>query len=90
MMDDWVYVEEKIPFTKNKYFNLQIGREARLTTLFDLMTGITFRSDHCGFKFHLTILWLYFIFYTYDSRHWCEKCNKFSDETCYEENHDES
>lgn len=86
MSDDWIAVEKKIFLTKHKYFNLQIGW-GTFWKVFGLDTHWAVRQDHAGFHFGIDLLWFYFIFYTYDNRHWCEKCNRFMTEKCYEEKH---
>jgi hypothetical protein len=72
-MKDLIYSEEKIPGTKNKYYNLQIGyyNEGRNGfTFFDFKTELNSRQDHCGFWFELCLFNVYIIFYIYDNRHW--------------------
>jgi hypothetical protein len=86
-MNDWIYIEKKIPLTKHKWFDIQIGWE-KIISIFSLDLGWSIRQDHAGFKLNFNILWFYFIFYTYDSRHWCSKCNAWETSECREKNHD--
>jgi hypothetical protein len=86
-MKDWIAIEKKIPLTKHKYFNFQIGWW-KINSVFGINTYWSVHQDHAGFHFEADLLWFYFIFYTYDNRHWCNKCNKYMTEHCYEENHE--
>ena len=86
-MKDWLYKEKKIVKTKNKYFCLQIGRDKNSNSIFEFLLAITRRRDHAGFEFSLNLRKFYFYFQIYDNRHWCNKCNDWKNEICYEENH---
>jgi hypothetical protein len=88
-MIDWVYKEAKTPFCKNKFFNLQIGwMTDEYYEYFDFTCKWTRKQDHAGFNFNFGIWRFYFIFYTYDNRHWCIDCGDYMTENCYKE-HDE-
>jgi len=86
-MNDIIYKETKIIGTKHKHFNLQIGWYEKLETWFNIGLEWSRRRDHAGFRLDISILWFYFIFYTYDNRHWCEKCDTWMSDVCYKENH---
>lgn len=87
-MHDWIAIEKKIPLTRHKYFNLQIGNE-EFDMLFGMNINWTFRQDHAGFNLWLNLPFFYVIFYTYDHRHWCRKCQKYMTDQCYDEKHGE-
>lgn len=88
-MNDWIYFEKKIPFTKNKYVNFQIGCHRTFTDIFSFHFLLTRKIDHAGLDYHFSCCKFYIVFQIYDNRHWCELCGKFKDETCYSENHEE-
>lgn len=72
-MNNWIYSEKKIFKTKHKYYNLQVGlytEKEEQTYVFDSSVGLSRRCDHAGFRFEVSIWNFYFIFYTYDHRHW--------------------
>lgn len=84
-MNDWIYFEKKIIFTKHKYVNLQIGWDKNSTNFYNFDIGHSHKTDHSGFHLNFGLLNFYFIFYTYDNRHWCEKCQKYMTDKCYGE-----
>jgi len=91
-MNDWIYKEDKIPYCKHKYFNLQIGwyLSEDFYDYFDFTCKWTRRQDHAGFNFEIGLLKFYFIFYTYDHRHWdmYKKC--YTENNCWMEDEDEN
>lgn len=83
-MKDLIYKEAKIPFCTRKFFNLQIGcTEDEYYEYFDFTCKWTKNQDHAGFNLNLGLWKLYFIFYTYDNRHWCMDCEDYMKESCY-------
>jgi hypothetical protein len=85
-MKDIVYSENKIIFTKHKYYNLQIGvltEKKEKTNIFNFSIKVTKKVDHAGFSFDFEIFNFYIIFYTYDNRHWCYRCNNWESKNCH-------
>jgi len=89
-MNDIIYSENKIPYTKNKFYDLQIGYyDKSWTDYFKFNLSWNRNFDHAGFNFEISLWIFYFIFYTYDNRHWCMDCEKWKDENCTHEEYEE-
>ena len=62
---------KKIPFTKNKYFELQTEYwKDDKSNIFDFVIRLNKRCDHAGFYFEISIWKLFFAVTIYDNRHW--------------------
>jgi len=55
--------------SKNKSLELQSGIWQNWS-YFNISTSWSRHTDHAGFRFEIEIFGLYFIFDTYDNRHW--------------------
>ncbi len=90
-MNNWICREKRIKGTKNKYYCLQIGNYGKHYNRLGIELNIStsHKSDHAGFYFEFALFKLYFIFNIYDNRHWCNECNKFMNDECYDKKHDE-
>jgi len=88
-MNDWIYFEKRIIGTKHKYINLQIGWDKESTTIFGFNFRLSRKEDHAGLNTWFNLFRFYIFFYITDNRHWCYYCNKFKDEICYTEKHEE-
>lgn len=84
------FLREK-PFIKHfhKYYSIQIEKfkQERHLRFFSFDIDASWKTHHGGFGIEFCILGIYFIFKTYDNRHWCYKCEKYADEICYQEKH---
>jgi hypothetical protein len=67
---NWLTIEEKIPYLKNKSFCFQIDNWGNRFAIFTIKFNIRPYQDHAGFEFEFEFLGLSFQLSFYDHRHW--------------------
>ncbi len=83
LYDLWHWVT-KVDISPTSFFV-----QLKILFLFDISLHINRKEDHAGLYFSFSLLWFDFFFQIYDNRHWCDKCDKFMEEICYKENHND-
>jgi len=81
------YKEET--FRKNKCYCIQFSKWSweESFTIFNINMSFSYKRDHGGFDFDINIFNFNFMVNVNDTRHWCEECNKYADDTCYKLKH---
>jgi hypothetical protein len=78
-MTERLFFNPSKKLSKNKILEMQSGIFENWS-YFDFMLKRDRKKDHAGFMFYIEFFGLYFLFQTYDKRHWDYKKNKWEEE----------
>ena len=79
-----------ITLLKNKNIEFQLSSWGFGSgfTFIEVDSKISWKTDHAGFMFSLTILNLYFGITFYDQRHWCDDKERYLEKEDYQKEHE--